>query len=349
VPKVEEGALSDFCLQIEGEGIVPRCFTLAELRRLFEEHTIAATIQCGGNRRSEMSAAVGNASPVKGLAWTNGGISTATWSGVWLKDVVNACQRDPLPTKSSAAHHLVFEGMDQDPSGKFNVSVPYDLAMNPANDCLIAFKMNGEDIPRDHGYPLRAIIPGTVGVRNCKWLKRIRVQASEADSLWQQHDYKNFPPWAVKPDPTLPSVYAMPVQSAITDLVYDPNADTIKVKGYAYAGGGNGIQRVEVSYDGGKTFEHAASILPDPPLSGALVERQPATNRKHWAWRQFASEMDLSAIQSRRAQSPQQQSSSMKVCVRAVTSDNNTQPRIGEYNFRGLLFNGYSCREVNMS
>jgi sulfite oxidase len=369
-----------FCLQVEGEGLVPRCFPVDELKSMFEQHTIAATIQCGGNRRSEMAAATaacipgGSAPAVKGLAWTNGGIGTATWTGVWLRDVIAAC-RVALPPDPKA-FHVLLEGRDKDPAGHFNVSVPYELATNPQNDCLIAFKMNGEELPRDHGYPLRAVIPGTVGVRNCKWLQRIHIQSSEADSVWQQQDYKNFPPWAVKPDPSLPSVYAMPVQSAITEAVYDANQDTVRVKGYAYVGGGTGIQRVDVSYDGGKTFEHPAMLLPTPVLGAAHVEdsAKPTTNRRNWAWRQFSSELEVGSIRAKKAvvgpsvptpssataakgalkpaaaatpSSPP--TDSFRVCVRAVANDNATQPAVAAYNFRGMLYNGYSCRDVPLS
>lgn len=371
-----------FCLQVEGEGLVPRCFPVDELKSMFEQHTIAATIQCGGNRRSEMAAATqgmvpGGAAPaVKGLAWTNGGIATATWTGVWLRDVINSCKL--AQPANPSAFHVLMEGNDRDPAGHFNVSVPYDLAMNPGNDCLIAFKMNGEELPRDHGYPLRAVIPGTVGVRNCKWLQRIHIQSSEADSVWQQQDYKNFPPWAVKPDPSLPSVYAMPVQSSITDAVYDASADVVRVKGYAYAGGGTGIQRVDVSYDGGRTFEHPAPLLPPPPLGTAYIPNAaaPATTKRNWAWRQFSSEIDASSIRAKKttkavAEAPaaakpaaaaagakaagapcaaapaaSKVEESFRVCVRAVTNDNTTQPAVAAYNFRGMLFNGYSCRDV---
>mmetsp|Transcript_71369 Transcript_71369/g.83031 ORF Transcript_71369/g.83031 Transcript_71369/m.83031 type:complete len:575 (-) Transcript_71369:195-1919(-) len=353
-----EGRHGKFCLQVEGEGLIPRCFRLQELRDTFPAATVTTTIQCGGNRRSEMTAAhVDNGATVKGLSWSNGGIGTATYRGVWLRDVIHACQVGPAAVNDPYANvkHILMEGADKDDAGHFNVSVPYDLAMDPKQDCLIAFEMNGQPIPRDHGYPLRAIIPGTVGVRNCKWLQRISLQHSESSSVWQQQDYKNFPPYATAPDPSLPSVYAMPVQGSVTDA--STNGETVSVSGYAYAGGGTGIQRVDVSFDGGKTFETSAPLADVPPE--VKPKLSPATRRDAWAWRQFHLKYPIDDIKvnpSVVAATRDDATSSMggtddvkqfyQVCVRAVTDDNATQPPIAAYNFRGLLYNGYSCRDV---
>lgn len=63
-------------------------------------------------------------------------------------------------------------------------------ALNPQNDVILAYEMNGEPIPRDHGFPVRAIVPGVVGARNVKWLGRIELSEVESDSHWQQNDYK---------------------------------------------------------------------------------------------------------------------------------------------------------------
>lgn len=350
VPRIDnvDDPASPFCLQVEGEGLVPRCFPLAELKSMFPHRTVVNTIQCGGNRRSEMSAAYEKeGGAVKGLNWSNGGIGTAAWTGVALRDVIQACRAPSASMPPTPGQqHVLLEGVDKDPAGHFNVSVPWDTAMDRNSEALVAFEMNGEPIPRDHGYPLRAIIPGTVGVRNCKWLQRVRVQSCESQSVWQQQDYKNFPPYLTKPDPSLPSVYAMPVQSSVTDVSYDSGADAVVVKGYAYAGGGNGVQRVDVSFDSGKTFETTATMLPVPP--GALEKTTPRPRRDTWAWRQVALHHPVERIKA----APQpclndaSDASCFNVCFKATTDDQATQPPVAAYNFRGLLFNGYSCREV---
>ena len=74
----------------------------------------------------------------------------------------------------------------------FNASIPIEKAADPRGDVILAYEMNGEPINRDHGFPLRVIVPGVVGVRNVKWLGRIEVSETEATSHWQKKDYKGF-------------------------------------------------------------------------------------------------------------------------------------------------------------
>lgn len=67
--------------------------------------------------------------------------------------------------------------------------------MDPRGDVILAYEMNGVPLPRDHGYPLRVIVPGVVGARNVKWLGRILISTKESDSHWQQGDYKGRKPF----------------------------------------------------------------------------------------------------------------------------------------------------------
>ena len=69
---------------------------------------------------------------------------------------------------------------------KFEISIPIEKALDPNGDCLLAYKMNDEDeFPRDHGYPLRVIVPGFAGVRNVKWIDSIELTDDEVQSPWQ--------------------------------------------------------------------------------------------------------------------------------------------------------------------
>lgn len=276
---------------------------------------------CGGNRRSD---AARSGADVKGLAWTGGAIGTAEWTGVWLRDVLNWSAGGKLNVQNSTANHIRFGGLDKDSASQFEVSVPLEMAMDPNRDVLIAFRMNGEPIPRDHGFPLRAIVPGTVGVRNCKWLGSITVHPDESQSDWQQRDYKNYPPWLKAPAPGFDSVYDMPIQSQITEAARD--GDYVTVKGYAYCGGGRGVQRVDLSHDGGKSFVRAAD------LSDAGIKQSAG---KRWAWYQWSSEFKLP-----------DETNKFTVCSRAVSSTQDVQPPVAAPNFRGLLFNGYSCIDL---
>ncbi len=65
-----------------------------------------------------------------------------------------------------------------------------EKVLHPHGDVLLAFEMNGKELPRDHGYPLRAVVPGVVGARNVKWLASVKVSHQESPSHWQQLDYK---------------------------------------------------------------------------------------------------------------------------------------------------------------
>jgi sulfite oxidase len=80
---------------------------------------------------------------------------------------------------------------------RYAASVPIQKALDEAGDCLLAYEMNGQPIPREHGFPVRAVIPGTVAARSVKWVEKIVVSEDESDSHWQQHDYKGFCPGAV--------------------------------------------------------------------------------------------------------------------------------------------------------
>lgn len=81
--------------------------------------------------------------------------------------------------------HLIAEGYDQDFQGvPFYVSIPIVIALDPKNEVLLAYEMNGEVLSIDHGYPLRLVVPGHSGVRNCKWLRKLTISDQEADSIF---------------------------------------------------------------------------------------------------------------------------------------------------------------------
>ena len=141
-----------------------------------------------------------------------------------------------------------------------------------SEDVLIAFEMNDETLSSDHGYPLRILVPGTVGARSVKWVNRIVVSNDESDSHWQRADYKILPSAIKQPQQSdydrVPALQDGNVQSAIclpssnddgnkvqilsvrpTDAELKTGAMT--VKGYAFSGGGRQIQSVQLSVDQG--------------------------------------------------------------------------------------------------
>lgn len=244
--------------------------SLQDLKIKFHKHEVVATLQCAGNRRSEMNAL----RTTNRLGWGIGAISNARWGGVRLRDVLMQAGYKP-----GDEGHVSFEGLDKDQSGTvYGASIPFKKAMSPEGDVLLAYEMNGEELPRDHGFPLRVVVPGVVGARNVKWLARITVGPEESQSHWQQKDYKGFSPsvtWDTVDFSKAPAIQEMSVQSAITE----PSPGTrvspgvLTVKGYAWSGGGQSVIRVDVSLDGGKSW-HEAKLTGEEQLPGQA-----------WAWK----------------------------------------------------------------
>jgi sulfite oxidase len=142
-------------------------------------------MSCAGNRRLGMKEV---SSDVQGNSWYVGAIGNTVYTGVLITDLLKSLgfNLDELKDK-----HLVSESMDIDVQGKaFSVSVPMSLVLDPLNEVMIAYEMHGEEIPIEHGYPLRLVVPGTVGVRNAKWVKSLRISDEEAKSPQQKENYK---------------------------------------------------------------------------------------------------------------------------------------------------------------
>ncbi|NP_001089975.1 sulfite oxidase L homeolog [Xenopus laevis] len=300
----------------------PLNLTLSDLKTKFPKHEITATLQCAGNRRSEMSAV----KPVKGLEWTTGAISTAHWAGARLRDVLLEAG---YTEDSTQTLHVHFEGLDQDLTGtNYGASISFQQAMAKENEVLLAYEMNGQELPKDHGFPLRVIVPGVVGARNVKWLGKIVVSKEESSSHWQQNDYKGFNPcvdWDNVDFASSPAIQDLPVQSAITEphpgQEVTPNIDgELTVKGYAWSGGGREIVRVDVSVDGGKTWKVAE-------LTG---EQQ--KDGQAWAWKLWQLNVPLPP-----------KSCDFTIICKAVDSSYNVQPDTVApiWNLRGVLNNAW--------
>ncbi|TYZ60279.1 hypothetical protein PybrP1_008510 [[Pythium] brassicae (nom. inval.)] len=346
--------LDEYTLKFSGIGIGDGdnevAFTLDELKAKFQHHTVATTIQCAGNRRAEMS----GVKQVNGLSWDTTALSTANWTGVLLADVLaslGVSDADCRPAHECAVaenlggacddcncviQHVQFEGLDTDAEGQsYGASIPFATAADPRKDVLLAFEMNGEPIPRDHGFPLRVIVPGTVGARNVKFVHRVVLANAESPSFWQQRDYRGFPPnvdyaqpdyWQFAGD----AIQELPVQSAITEprngarhVVDDAgDASVVTVKGYAWSGGGRNIIRVDVSTDGGRTWRPA-----ELHESG----RRQKYNRA-WAWTPW--EIDVAVAPGTAA---------LDIMCKAVDASYNVQPDTIApiWNMRGVLNNAW--------
>ena len=170
----------------------PVSLSVADLRRRFPAHTVTTTMPCAGNRRSDMKAPDDPDRAVRGLPWGVGAVGTARWTGARLRDVLlwAGAREDDRRVR-----HVLFQGRDTDHDGQpYETSIPAETAFDPRRDVLLAYEMNGRPLPVDHGYPLRLIVPGSVGARQVKWLRRVILSHEESQSFWQQKDYKTVNP-----------------------------------------------------------------------------------------------------------------------------------------------------------
>ena len=325
-------------------------FTLEDLKTKFPKTEVDVTIICAGNRRGEMH----QVQPTNGLLWDAGAASTARWGGVRLTDLVRALNTTPEEQRKSGVTDVIFVGVDDN----FDSSVPAMKALNDDGDVIIAYEMNGEPIPRDHGYPLRVVVPGVVGVRNVKWLKSITLANHEARSPWQRGEqYKGFPPNAKDSTgidvPSIPSIQSMPVQSVITlpepgqvvethacrdpILVNSGFSRCIDTNGWAYSGGGKGIVRIDVSSNGGKTW-HTATKTAGPSAEAIRTNRA-------WAWTLWEREVLVDEAELKN------NGNQLTLTAKAVDTDYNTQPESVTpiWNFRGLLNNSWHKVKVTVA
>jgi sulfite oxidase len=270
VPEVD---LAGFRIAIEGLVRRPFHISLDELQRL-SRVTVAATVQCAGNRRSELMAV----REIPGeLGWGAEAIGTAEWGGVPLRDVLAAVE--PLP----GARHVELIGRDEtERHGNrfhFGGSIPLDKAIQP--EVLLAWEMNGKPLPAVHGGPLRLVVPGYIGARSVKWLSRIVVQEEPSANYFQAKAYRLFPA-GVGPDNVVWDDGLMLGSFNVNSLICAPTpgdtvtAGPVTVRGWAFAGERE-VARVDLSADGGTTWQVAAL----------------APARSRWSWRLWQAGLEL--------------------------------------------------------
>ncbi|XP_020580669.1 sulfite oxidase [Phalaenopsis equestris] len=307
-------------------GLVEKSVELSmdELRKL-PKYNVTATLQCAGNRRTAMS----KTRTVKGVGWDIAAVGNATWGGAKLCDVLEIIGIPKLSAISSlGGKHVEFTSVDkckEEKGGPYKASIPLRLATNPGADVLLAYEMNGEVLNRDHGYPLRVIVPGVIGARSVKWLDRINIIKDECQGFFMQKDYKMFPPsvdWDNIDWSTRRPQMDFPVQCAICSLedANVINQGKITVAGYAVSGGGRGIERVDISVDGGMNWIEAQRYQKD---TSYVADDDHYADK--WAWVLFKAVVDA----------PE----NAEVIAKAVDTAANVQPETVEaiWNLRGIL------------
>jgi sulfite oxidase len=243
-------------LTVDGLVDLPLRLTYGQLTGDFTAYSVVATLECAGNRRAELL----DVRPIPGKEpWAHGAISTAEWRGARLADVLTAAGVD-----EREGLHVAFGAPDVAPEAvpvqSYGSSIPLSKAMS--DEVLLAWEMNSEPLPRVHGGPVRVVVPGYVGARSVKWITAITVQSVPSQNYFQARDYRILPP-DVDPDTAAPGqgipLSSLPLNCDI--LVPDEGdeipAGALTVRGWALAGDGRGIGRVDVSLDDGRTWRQA--------------------------------------------------------------------------------------------
>lgn len=293
-------------------------YNLHDLKNKFSKKKVISTIQCAGNKRSFFE----YIKKTNGTPWDIGAISTAEWTGVPLIEIIKDLNLDP---------DIKFIEFCSEEDVK--ISIPIEKGLNPYGDVLLAYEMNGEQLPREHGFPLRLIVPGYVGIRNLKWIKSISFRSTETEGSWQSGiAYKGFPHYIDNVNNLLVDKYVsvneFPVQSVIIkdEGEYIDNLDDFKIRGFALSGGGRGIIRVDLSIDNGISW-HSAN----------LTKGSEQNINKAWAWTFW--ELKLGDIIKERESNINE----INVICKATDSSYNVQPENPEYiwNLRGLNHNSW--------
>ncbi|GIG88347.1 sulfite oxidase [Plantactinospora endophytica] len=257
-------------------------FDLRQLRAL-PARTLTAFVECAGNGRSFFTSQQGQ--QVSGTAWKLGAVGVARWRGVPLSTVLR------LAGLTRAAVDVMPQGLDPDfVSGGVNlgpVRRPLPVA-KALRDVLLAYEMNGEPLPPDHGAPVRLVVPSWIGISSIKWVGPIEVSASPLFSPWNTQFYR-----LIGPDyPAEGTLVGAQVVKSAFELAWDASLAAGRrhvLRGRSWSANGP-VRHVEVSTDGsswrrarlvGRTVDQGWQqweISWKPPASGTYALRARATD-----------------------------------------------------------------------
>lgn len=295
-------------LTVTGSGITrPLELTYDDILAL-PARSVIRHIECAGNGRSLFEAAYGK--KAQGTQWKFGAIGVAEWTGVPLREVL---ARAGL---KATAVDVMAEGLDDS-----RVRRPLSVAKAMEEDTLLVYAMNGDTLPLDHGFPLRLLMPGWIGVASIKWLGRLDVSEQALFSYWNTETYVlTGPGYHAQPPANGPVLSTQSLKSAI-ELAWDarlrPGQHTIKGRAWSPFGP---IAKVEYSLDQGKTWQTAR--LQEPNVARAWVR-----------W-----EMEWDA-------KPGQHT----ITVKATDTAGNTQGERYPWNDQGYLYNALFHHPVTVA
>jgi len=303
-------------LTVEGESAQQRkSYTIGDLRSKFKNHTLNITLECGGNGRSEYNP------PAKGNQWSTGAVGCAAWTGVRLKDVLS-----DVGIKDDAVY-IGYYGADTHLSGDaskeaISRGVPIRKALE--DESMIAWAMNGEDMPLLNGHPLRLVFGGYPASCSGKWLQRIVVRNKVHDGQKMTGSAYRVPCDPVAPGAKVEAedmciIEDMPVKSLITypkTGAMISKGQVLPLRGHAWTAA-EAITAVEYSYDFGKSWQ--------PCQVGAVANR--------YQWYSFTAEVQLPGV------------GYYEVWARATDSNGDRQPVIlPGWNPKGYLNN--ACHRI---
>jgi DMSO/TMAO reductase YedYZ molybdopterin-dependent catalytic subunit len=299
-------------IKICGEVERPYNLTMADVRQ-FPSASVTNTLECAGNGRHFFG------SGIPGARWQRGAIGTAVFSGIRLKDVLLRAG------VKVTGRHVTFRGLDEFPGEvpPFIRSIPVKKAFHP--DTLLATGMNHAPLPKVHGFPIRALVPGWIGAASVKWLTEIRVLQHESDAEFMMQFYR-MPQRSLKPGEQVSVkdtdvITALPVKSIIVRPLNDDSLKLgpVETMGAAWAGE-NEIAHVDVSTDSGHTWNRAQLSDERAPYSWRLW---------NYVWR--PKEIGHYLLMSR-----------------ASDSQGRVQPVAGTWNPGGYLYNAIDQVKINV-
>lgn len=277
-----------FRLEIKGTVKSPLSLSLSDLKGKFEQIEVVAVNQCSGNSRGFFEPRV------PGGQLGNGAMGNARWKGVRLKEVLEKAGL------AADAKRVIFDGMDA-PVTPATPDFVKTLEMDQALDgeVILAYGMNGEDLPMLNGYPLRLVVPGHYGTYWVKHLNSITVTDEAFNGFWMNPAYR-IPdtPGACVPPGTKPGSTKPIARFNVRSFITNPaDGSSLKVgretllRGIAFDGG-TGIRNVIVSTDGGRNWQDAAlgkdlgnysfrewTLAFKPSTAGPMEIKVKATNR----------------------------------------------------------------------
>ncbi|BBK45369.1 molybdopterin containing oxidoreductase [Allostella vacuolata] len=248
-------------LTIDGEVNTPLKLTLGELKKRFPAVSYKLQLECGGNGRAFFNP------EARGNQWTNGGVGNAEWTGVRLRDVLQAAGLKPSAVYTG--HYAADPHLSGD-AARITLSRGLPIAKAMEEHTLLAFAMNGKPMPPIHGFPLRVIASGYPGSASSKWLTRIWVRDREHDGPGMTGTSYRVPTIPMVPggkaDPkTFAVLESMPVRAIITNVKngtqLPDGTRKIPLRGHAWAGEET-VKAVDVSFDYGQTWQACAVDAP---------------------------------------------------------------------------------------